>query len=197
MNPVETFFAADRTVTTTIAALPREAWTAVVEPVFATGAFGDGSVRGSVAHLARDEAWIPSQLAGETMAEAGETVFDGDLLGADPAASFAGLATRAQEAAAGVTDPGATVHCSFGDCPVEEYLWQLVVARTLAAEALSRAAGLASPVDDELADAVLVGLAPRAELWRTVGILLPAREPGSSSARDRLLALVGVITEGR
>ena len=197
MNPVETFLAADRTVTTTIAALPPGAGAAVVAPVFATGAMGDGTVRGALAHLARDEAWVPSQLAGQTMAEAGADRYDGDLLGDDPAAAFALLAARAQEAARTVTDLDAAVHCSFGDCPVEEYLWQLVVARTLGAEALAGAAGLASPVDDELAEAVLVGLAPRAELWRSVGILLPALEEASSSGRDRLLALAGVITAGR
>src|SRR5207247_472068 len=79
--PVETFLAADRMITTTIAALPPGAGTAVVEPVFATGTAGDGTVRAAVAHLARDEEWVPSQLAGETMAEAGAQRYDGDLLG--------------------------------------------------------------------------------------------------------------------
>ena len=70
-------------------------------------------------------------------------------LGGDPL----DLARRAREAANAVTDLAATVHSSFGDQTVEEYLWQLIVARTLGAEALARTVGLASPVDDELAAA--------------------------------------------
>ncbi|WP_018334075.1 hypothetical protein [Actinomycetospora chiangmaiensis] len=105
---------------------------------------------------------------------------------------FPDLARRARGAADRVTDLGATVHCSFGDCTVEEYLWQLTVARTFAAEALARAVGSSSAVDEELAAAVLVGLRPRAGLWRSVGILLPARVPVSTSARHRLLAVGGL-----
>ena len=189
MNLVETFLAADRTITATIADLPGDP--DPVEPVFATES-RPRPVPEVLAHLARDEAWIPSQLGGETMAEAGRTRFDGDLLGADPAAAFAGLAARAQEAAAGITDLGAAVHCSFGDCPVEEYLWQVIVARTIGAEALARAGRLSSPVDEELAAAVLAGLEPRAELWRAIGILLPARESASSAASDRLWGECGL-----
>ncbi|WP_433800010.1 hypothetical protein [Actinomycetospora sp. CA-084318] len=182
MNPVETFRQADRAIEGVIAALPDDGWERVPAPVFASDPIGGRPVRDAVDHLARDEAWIPSQLAGETMAEAGEP----------DVGPFPDLARRARAAADAVTDPAATVHSSFGDQTVEEYLWQLIVARTLGAEALSRTVGLPSPVDDDLAAAVLVGLEPRAELWRQVGILLPARPPASSSARDRLLGLCGV-----
>lgn len=182
MDTVETFVQADRAVERVVLAVPDDGWERVPAPVFASDPVGGRTVRDAVAHLARDEAWIPSQLAGETMAAAGEP----------DVGPFPALARRAREAAAAVTDLGATVHCSFGGCTVEEYLWQLVVARTFVAEALARTVGLSSPVDDGLAAAVLVGLAPRAEPWRTVGILLPARPAASSSARDRLLALGGL-----
>lgn len=182
MFPVETFELADRAIEGVVAAIPDDGWGRVPEPVFAADPIGGRPVRDAVAHLARDEAWIPSQLAGETTAEAGEP----------DVGPFPDLARRARAAADGVRDLAATVHCSFGDCPVEEYLWQLIVARALGAEALARACGLPSPVDDELAAAVLVGLAPRAELWRAVGILRPSRPATSSSARDRLLALCGL-----
>jgi hypothetical protein len=182
VNPVETFRLADRAIEGVVLGIPDDGWGRVLEPVFASDPVGGRPVRDAMAHLARDEAWIPSQLAGETMAEAGEP----------DVGPFPDLARRARAAAEGVDDLAATVHCSFGDCSVEEYLWQLIVARTLGAEALARALGLVSPVDDELAGAVLGGLAPRAELWRTVGILLPPRAAASPSARDRLLALCGL-----
>ena len=128
------------------------------------------------------------------MAEVGPDAFDGDLLGGDDdaAAAFGRLAAAAQDAARTVADLEAPVHCSFGDCSTEEYLWQLVVARTLGAEALAVVGRDRSPVDDTLAAAVLAGLAPRAALWRQVGILRPARTAVSSSPRGALFALAGI-----
>ncbi|MCD2188957.1 hypothetical protein [Actinomycetospora soli] len=121
MNPVETFRQADRAIEGVVESIPDDGWERVPAPVFASDPLGGRPVRDAVAHLARDEAWIPSQLAGETMAEAGEP----------DVGPFPDLARRAREAADAVTDLGATVHSSFGDQTVEEYLWQLVVARAL------------------------------------------------------------------
>lgn len=72
MNPVETFTLADRAIEGVVVAVPDGGWARVPEPVFASDPIGGRPVRNAVAHLARDEAWIPSQLAGATMAEAGE-----------------------------------------------------------------------------------------------------------------------------
>jgi hypothetical protein len=195
MDLVETFLSADRAIAGAVAGLD-DAWSATLPPVFATDP-DRRPVRDAVAHLARDEAWIPALLAGRTMADVGPAAFDGDLLGVDPVGAFARLAAAAQEAASALTDLEAPVHCSFGDCSTEEFLWQLVVARTLGAEALAVAAATDSPVDEALAAAVLTGLAPRAELWRAVGILRPAVAPASPSARDELLALSGGVSAAR
>ncbi|HEY2193874.1 MAG TPA: hypothetical protein VGH76_16475 [Actinomycetospora sp.] len=195
MDLVETFVRADRATAEAVAGLG-DAWPASLPPVFATDP-DHRPVGDAVRHLARDEAWIPALLAGRTMAEVGPEAFDGDLLGDDAPAAFARLAAAAQEAARPVTDLGAPVHCSFGDCSTEEYLWQLVVARTLGAEALAAASGAPSPVDDSLAAAVLAGLAPRAELWRAVGILRLAVAPASPSPRDELIALAGAAAAVR
>lgn len=192
MIVVDTFLQADRAVEAAIAGVPDDRWPATVPPVFATDPIGQGSVRAAVAHLAYDEGWIPALLAGRTMDEVGRDAVDGDaVLGDDPAAGFARLAVEARAAAARADDLAATVHCSFGDCSVEEYLWQLVVARTLGADALALAAGTPSTVGEELAAAVLVGLAPRAALWRAVGVLRPEQETTSPAATDRLRALAG------
>jgi len=192
---VDTFLQADRAVEAAIAAVPHDRWSATVPPVFATDPIGRGSVRAAAVHLAYDEGWIPLLLAGCTMDEVGRDAVDADtVLGDDPAAGFARVAAEARAAAAGVDDLAVTVRCSFGDCSADEYLWQLVVARTLGADALAVATGTPSPVDDELAAAVLVGLAPRAALWRTVGILRPEQETTSSGATARLRALTGTAT---
>jgi hypothetical protein len=190
---VETFVRADRAIAEAITRAADAPPAARVGPVFATEPDDGVPVRAALAHVARDEAWIPALLAGRTMAEVGPEVFDGDLLGDDAAGAFGRLAATAQDAAHGVTDLEAPVHCSFGDCSTEEYLWQLVVARTLGAEALAVVGGGPSPVDDTLAAAVLAGLAPRAALWRGVGILRPALVATGPSPRDELLALAGAV----
>ena len=196
MTLVETFVRADRAITAAIASTADAPPSARVGPVFATEPADGVPLSAALAHVARDEAWIPAQLAGRTMAEVGPEAFDGDLLGDDPAGAFARLAALAQDAAGAVTDLGATVHGSFGDCPTEEYLWQLVVARTLSAEALAVVGGGLvrggrSAVDDDLAAAVVAGLAPRADLWRQVGILRPPLVATGPSPRDELAALAG------
>jgi hypothetical protein len=187
---VETVVRADRAITEAVSRLGA-AWSRTFPPIFATDLTDGVPVRDAVAHIAGDEAWVPAMLAGRTMAEVGPDAFDGDLLGDDPVGAFGRLAAAAQDAFRAVTDLAAPVHCSFGDCSTEEYLWQVAVARTLGAEALAVAAGAESPVDDALAAAVRAGLAPRAELWRTVGILRPARVATRPAPRDELFALVG------
>jgi hypothetical protein len=191
MTLVETFARADRAMAAAITRVGDDHRDARYGPVFATHPAEGVPVRDAVAHIARDEAWIPALLAGRTMAEVGSDAFDGDLLGDDPAGAFSRLAAAAQDAALAVTDLDAPVHCSFGDCSTEEYLWQLVVARTLGAEALAVVGGGRSPVDDTLAAPVLAGLAPRAALWREVGILRPGLVAAGESPRDELLALAG------
>src|ERR1700712_3236005 len=113
MTLVETFVRADRAITAAIASTAGAPPSARVGPVFATEPADGVPLGAAVAHIARDEAWIPAQLAGRTMAEVGPEAFDGDLLGDDPAGAFARLAALAQDAAGAVTDLGATVHCSF------------------------------------------------------------------------------------
>ena len=191
MTLVETFVRADRAITEAVSRLGG-AWSSTFPPIFATDLVDGVPVRDAVAHIARDEAWVPALLGGRTMAEVGADAFDGDLLGHDAVGAFVHRREHEPVGGEGVrTDLEAPVHCSFGDCPTEEYLWQLVVARTLGAEALAVVGGGPSPVDDTLAAAVLAGLAPRAALWREVGILRPARVATGPSPRDELLALAG------
>ena len=47
-----------------------------------------------------------------------------DLLGEDPASSFAAIVEKACAAAA-VDDLDQVAHLSFGDYPIREYLWQI------------------------------------------------------------------------
>ncbi|HEU5111616.1 MAG TPA: TIGR03086 family metal-binding protein, partial [Micromonosporaceae bacterium] len=82
-------------------------------------------VRQLVNHVVYEDRWTVPLFAGRTIAEIGDR-FEGDLLGADPAAT---AADAAAEARAAVAEPGAlerTVHLSFGPTPAAEYATQLL-----------------------------------------------------------------------
>jgi len=150
------------------------------------------TLRDLVGHIAYDEAWVPHLLTGQTMDEVGSRNYGGDLLGEDPKGSYAELAAAARDSGRQANDLDRVVHCSFGDCSTEEYLRQLIVARSIGSDSIATAVGADTPLTAELAQAVWDGLTPRVELWRQVGVLYPeVPVPGSAPIRDRLLGLVG------
>ncbi|HXZ69911.1 MAG TPA: maleylpyruvate isomerase N-terminal domain-containing protein, partial [Streptosporangiaceae bacterium] len=82
------------------------------------------NVRDLVSHVLAENLWAPPLFAGSTISEVGDR-FDGDVLGADPQASWRAGSAHAVAAA---HEPGAmdrTVHLSFGDFPGREYAMQL------------------------------------------------------------------------
>src|SRR2546425_1609916 len=104
-----------------------EAWSREVPPSMR---FLDGlrTVRDVINHHARDDAWVPDTLAGRTIAEVGDR-WDGDLLGADPAAGYAKLAAVATAAVSAFTDFDRVVHLSYGDFPAHVYLLHITIFR--------------------------------------------------------------------
>jgi uncharacterized protein (TIGR03086 family) len=189
----DVFLLAQRCLTAVIERIGDEQWATEVPPSFPMGdPERRTALRDVLNHQAYDDAWIPNLLAGRTMDEVGRDAWSGDLLGDDPKGSLARIAAAAGEAARGVDDLDATVHCSFGDCSTREYFWQLNLARGIVAHDLARALGVDDPLTYELAEALLEELGPVAEEWRAMGLLYPRVEvPGDASARDRFLALAG------
>jgi len=103
----------------------------------------------AVNHVVGDDLWAPPLLAGSTIAEVGNR-FDGDVLGADPRATWSAASAGAVRA---VGEHGAmdwNVHLSFGDVPGREYVLQLF------ADHLIHAWDLAAIGADERLDAGLV-----------------------------------------
>src|ERR1044072_4551508 len=81
----------------------------------------DWDVRALVNHLVYEARWVRPMLEGQTIDQVGSQ-FDGDLLGADPKASYDDALGSARGA---ITAPGATeaiVHLSSGDTPAGDYL---------------------------------------------------------------------------
>ena len=193
MNEPEVFELADRTLNGVVAQITDDQWDMDMPPTFARSQ-GDQvpTLRQIIAYHAYDDAWVPDMLAGRTMEEVGKDKFDGDLLGGDPRASFAAIVEKACAAARQIPDLDATVHCSFGDYKVKEYLWQINGFRGLRAHDIAEVIGVESRLPDELVRGLWEEISPHAEEWRSIGVF-PAAVAVSEDAplQDRLLGLTG------
>jgi len=193
MGEPEVFVLADRTLNGVVAQIGDGQWDMVMPATFATRRSDTvPTLRDVIAYHAYDDAWVPDMLAGRTMEEAGKDKFDEDLLGADPAAAFAAIVDAACAAAGRIEDLGTTVHCSFGDYTVREYLWQINSFRGLRAHDIAEVIGIDSRLPDELVRGLWDEISPHAEEWRTIGVF-PAAVPVPEDAplQDRLLGLTG------
>ena len=193
MNEAEVFVLADQALAAVVARVEAGQWDMTMPPTFARrGSDGPPTLRAVLNYHAYDDAWVPDMLAGRTMAEAGATKFDGDLLGDRPVERFEAFVATACAAASAVTDFDAVAHLSFGDYSVREYFWQINSFRGLRAHDIARALGLQPDLPDELVRGIWDEVSPHAEEWRTIGVF-PAAVPVPDDAPllDRLLGLTG------
>lgn len=148
MREQDVFVLADRALDDVVRQITDEQWAMPMPADFAMRWTDDRvpTLREVINYHAYDDAWVPDMLAGRTMDEVGRAKFDGDLLGADPKAAFSRLVDAACAAAAGLDDPGRTVHCSFGDFTAREYLWQVNSFRGLRARSVVGDRGRAATV---------------------------------------------------
>jgi uncharacterized protein (TIGR03086 family) len=152
----------------------------------------DVSLRQLIEYHAYDEAWVPDMLAGHTMDEVGKDKFGGDLLGEEPVDSYRRLARAAQEAARSHTDLDSVVHCSFGDYPAREYLWQANYFRGVRAFDIAKLIGTDPGLSEGLVQGLWEELSPHADEWRTIGVFGEAVEvPEDASLLHKLIALTG------
>jgi uncharacterized protein (TIGR03086 family) len=151
----------------------------------------DWDVRALVNHVVGEDRWTVPIMAEQTIADVGDR-FDGDLLGADPAASTADAAAGAERA---VAEPGAlerTVHLSFGDTPAEEYVRQLLADHLIHAWDLAVAIGADPNLDPTAVRACAGWFADREDLYRQGGAVgAKVTVPDGASEQDRLLGAFG------
>jgi hypothetical protein len=195
IREAELFVMAEETLLEVLGRIRSEHRNIIIPPMFdMPGADQPRPLRDLAAHYARDDAWVPDMLAGRTMAEVGPDKYDGDLLNPDTQAALARITEAACAAARTVTDPEATVHCSFGDISAREYLLQLDIARCFLAHDIAMALGSrACPLPEELARPMYELTAPEAERRRSYGVFrtpLPFPE-GHVSWRDQFLLMAG------
>lgn len=148
------------------------------------------SVRDLVNHVVGEDLWTGPLVGGATIEEVGHR-FDGDVLGDDPlgtARSAAADAVRAVGEAA-PTD-GRTVHLSYGEESLEEYLMQLAADHLIHGWDLSAATGGSRDLDPELVTELAAWFAEREQMYRGAGIVGP-RVNRSGDAQTDLLAAAG------
>ena len=131
------------------------------------------SVRDLTNHVTGEERWAVPLLDGATIAEVGHR-FDGDLLGEDPVATglrAAADATRAVEAA--MLRGGGTVHLSYGEERLDEYVHQLAADHVVHAWDLAVATGGDRRLDPAVVHAVSAWFAGREDAYRSAGVIGP------------------------
>jgi uncharacterized protein (TIGR03086 family) len=147
-------------------------------------------VRALVGHMLYELAWVPDLIRGATIAEVGDR-YDGDLIGADLAASW----QRAANAALAVVedcDPNGTAHLSIADVTNDSYLQQVGGDELIHSWDLGVATGAAPLFDPELVEAVYQNTLPGVEGMQATGLFAPpVPVPEDADVQTRLVAIFG------
>ena len=168
--------------TTTVLAVPAEAWSASTP-------CDEWTVRDLVNHVTAEHLWVPRLLRGATIEEVG-TAYDGDVLGEEPAEAWRSAARGSAEAWA-YADLAAKVHLSFGPTTVADYAEQMLIDLAIHRWDLQRGARVGEALDGAVVSHVLEYLRPRAAEYAAMGAFKPPVPTDSEYAHDQLIALVG------
>ena len=130
------------------------------------------TVRDLVNHVAGEDLWTVPLVEGSTIEDVGDR-FDGDVLGEDPV----GTAVTAGDAAIGAVTTrlpqGGTVHLSYGEERLEEYLRQLAADHLVHGWDLAVAVGGSPRLDADAVADVADWFAGREATYRSVGAVGP------------------------
>lgn len=144
------------------------------------------SVRDLVNHVTGEELWTVPLVAGSTIEDVGDR-YEGDVLGGDPVTTSHRAAQAAAEAVDG-SSPDATVHLSYGEERVEEYVRQLAADHLVHGWDLAVATGADARLDPELVAEVAAWFAGREEMYRFAGVVGPHVDASGDPQTDLLAA---------
>jgi len=147
------------------------------------------SVRDLVNHVVGEERWTVPLARGATIAEIGSSL-DGDLLGEKPAIAALEAAGAAVAAVDSALPADGTVHLSYGEERMSEYVLQLCSDHLVHAWDLASAVGADTRLEPDLVAAVAEWFTDREALYRSGGAIGPRPESGDDP-QDRLLAAFG------
>jgi uncharacterized protein (TIGR03086 family) len=197
MREQDVFVLADQALNRVVGQIRDDQWDMSMPADFQRRDDAPVKLREIINYHAYDDAWVPDMLAGKTMADAGNDKFDGDLLGADPKASFTAIVEKACAAARALEDPERTVHCSFGNFPAREYLWQINGFRGVRAHDIAKVIGADTRLPDDLVQGLWEEISPHAEEWRAIGVFAARVDvPEDAPLQDRLLGITGRQPDG-
>lgn len=166
-----------------VAAVPADAWD---RPTPCAG----WTVRELVNHLTAEHLWAPRLLAGAGLDEVGDA-YDGDVLGADPLASWRAAVGPSLRAWA-TADVDGTVEVSSGPLAVGEYARQMLVDLVVHGWDLATALGLPAGADPAAVREAAAYEEPRLRAGRGIpGLFAPAVPTTSTDPLERLVALLG------
>ena len=148
----------------------------------------DWDVRALVNHVVGEDRWTKPLVEGKTIAEVGDA-FDGDLLGEDPKASAMAAADEALTAVAERLPAGGTVHLSYGEEDIAEYISQLVGDHLIHGWDLAVATGQNRDLDSELVGEVAAWFRNREKIMRSAGAIAarPESATGGNLQADLLI----------
>jgi uncharacterized protein (TIGR03086 family) len=147
------------------------------------------TVRDLVNHVVGEDLWTAPLLEGTTIEEVGDR-FDGDLLADDPRAAAKAAGNEATASAAERVPAGGSVHLSYGDEDMGEYVRQLCADHLIHGWDLAAAVGGDTDLDAELVAEVAAWFAEREAGYRGAGIIGPP-QPRTGDAAGDLLAAFG------
>jgi uncharacterized protein (TIGR03086 family) len=149
----------------------------------------DWTVRELANHVVGEDRWTAPLMKGSTIEEVGDSL-DGDLLGDDPVRSALDAAMEATTAVAEELPKDGTVHLSYGEERMSEYIYQLAADHLVHAWDLAVATGQDRRLDPHLVSEVAGWFAEREDLYRGAGAVGP-RGVSGGSAQENLLASFG------
>jgi uncharacterized protein (TIGR03086 family) len=172
-----------------------ESWTRRVEGVgpdqwTAPTPCTDWDARTLVNHVVGEDLWTEPLVRGATIEEVGDR-FDGDLLGADPRGSAREAAASATGAVGETLPGGGTVHLSYGEEQLAEYVAQLAADHLIHGWDLAAATGGDTTLEGDLVDAVAAWFSEREEMYRQGGVIGPRVDHAPGDAQSQLLAHFG------
>ncbi|HEX5969566.1 MAG TPA: TIGR03086 family metal-binding protein, partial [Intrasporangium sp.] len=171
-----------------------ETWVDRVNAV-PSGAWGEPTpcrewdVRSLVNHVTGEDLWTDPLMRGATIAEVGDR-FDGDLLGDDPVGRSLAAAGKAVRTVAETLPAHGTVHLSYGEESMDEYIHQLAADHLVHGWDLAVATGSDPRLDPHLVKEVATWFADKEQLYRQGGVIA-ARTALTGEPQGDLLARFG------
>ncbi|GAB77185.1 TIGR03086 family protein [Austwickia chelonae] len=140
-------------------------------------------------HVVAEHLWAPHLLRGETLDQVGDR-YAGDMLGADPVASWRRAMTMSLMAWAQV-DHDARVHTGQGLIDVVEYAHQMLLDLVVHAWDIAAGAGVSyAPVENAIEDAIAYEK-PRVSAQGIPGVFGPPSTYAGENRLGVLLAMTG------